>query len=72
MFQRRGNHVLLGATIKGKNMLPIFCPLKVAPVSMIRIDNNIYKALNLETTKIKVRQYVSLSESPNFDAANIK
>ena len=33
MFKRRGNNVLKGATIKGKNMLPIgsiFFPLKVA------------------------------------------
>ena len=40
MFQRRGNHHLKGATIKGKNMLPIgsrFFPLKVAPM---RIDTN--------------------------------
>ena len=34
MFQHRGNNVLKGATVKGKNMLPIgsiFSPLKVAP-----------------------------------------
>ena len=40
MFQRRENHALKGATINGKNMLPIrsiFFPLKVTP---IRIDNN--------------------------------
>ena len=35
------NHILKGATIKGKNMLPIgsiFFPLKIAPM---RIDDNI-------------------------------
>ena len=35
MLQRRGNHFLKGATIKGKNMLPIgsiFFHLKVAPM----------------------------------------
>ena len=35
MFQRRENHVLKGATVKGKNMLPIgsiLYPLKVAPM----------------------------------------
>ena len=40
MFQFRGNHVLKGATIKGKNLLPvgsIFFPLKVAPT---QIGNN--------------------------------
>ena len=38
MFQRRGNLVLKGATIKGKNMLPIgsiFFPLRV---TLIRIE----------------------------------
>ena len=43
MFQRRGNHLLKGNTIKGKNMLPIgsiLFPLKVAPM---RIDNNFYE-----------------------------
>ena len=28
-------------------------------------------ALNWETAKIKLRQYVSLLKLPNFDAANI-
>ena len=40
MLQHRGNHFLKGATIKGKNMLPIrsiFFPFKVAPM---RIENN--------------------------------
>ena len=40
MFQHRGNHVLKGANIIGKNMLLIgskFFPLKVAPV---RIENS--------------------------------
>ena len=40
MFQRKGKHILKGATIKGKNMFPIgsiFFPLKVAPM---RIENN--------------------------------
>ena len=40
MFQSRESQVLKGATIKGKNMLPIgsiFFPLKVAP---LRIENN--------------------------------
>ena len=40
MRQRRGNCVLKGATIKGKNMLTIgiiFLPLKI---THIRIDNN--------------------------------
>ena len=39
MCQSNGNHVLKGATIKGKNLLPmgsIFFPLKVAPM---RIEN---------------------------------
>ena len=42
MFQHSGNHDLKGATIKGKNMLPIgsiFFPLKVAPKNLaILID----------------------------------
>ena len=29
-------------------------------------------ALNWETAKIKLRQYVSLLKPPNFDAANIQ
>ena len=40
MCQCTENHVLKGATIKGKNMLPlgsIFFPLRVAP---IKIENN--------------------------------
>ena len=40
MFQRRGNHILKGPTVKGKNMLPlasIFLALTVAPM---RLDNN--------------------------------
>ena len=35
-FHCRGNHVLKGVTIKGKNMLPIgsiFFPLRVAPMT---------------------------------------
>ena len=40
MFQPRRKHILKGASIKGKNMLPmgsIFFPLIVAPM---RMDNN--------------------------------
>ena len=40
MFQRRGKHVLKGASIQEKNMLSlgsIFFPLKVAKM---RIENN--------------------------------
>ena len=38
MFQRRGNHILKGTTIKGKNMQgSIFFLLKVV---RIRIENN--------------------------------
>ena len=40
MFQRRGDHVLKGAYIKGKNMFPIgsiFFPLKIAHM---KIENN--------------------------------
>ena len=65
MFQRRGNVILKGTTIKGKNMLPgsIFFPLKVA---LMRIENNFKGHIN-----IKISQYVSLLKSPKFDAANI-
>ena len=48
-------------------MLPIgsiFFPLRVGPM---RIENN-FKVHSIE----KLRQYVSLLKSPNFDAANIK
>ena len=41
MLKSQGNHILKGATIKGKNMLPIggiFFPLRVAPM---RIENNL-------------------------------
>ena len=39
MFQRQGNYVLKGATMKRKNMLPlgIFFPFRAAP---LRIENN--------------------------------
>ena len=74
MFQRRGNHILKGATFKGKNMLPIgsiFFPLRVDPM---RIENNfkeneIEKPPKLNYTNIM--NYVSLLKSPNFDARNI-
>ena len=74
LFSCSENHVLKGATmkrkyfshgttIKGKNMLPIFFPLRVAPM---RIENN------LTWHYEELRQYVSLLKSPNFDSPNIK
>ena len=60
MFQCRGNHVLKGATIKVKNMLPtgsIFFPLKVAPM---RIDDNFKGHLIEKPPKLKYTIYVSL------------
>ena len=73
MFQCRGNygHVLKGATIKGKNMLPIgsiFFPLKVAPMRIVIIT---LKDIEFRI-ELKLCQYVSLLKSPNFDATNIK
>ena len=52
MFQHRGNHVLKGATIKAKNMLPIgsiFFPLRVAPT---RIENNFKRHYLEKPTKL--------------------
>ena len=69
MFQGRGNNILKGATIKGKNMLPIgsiFLPLKVVHM---RIVNDL-KGIKLRNCQIKICQYVSLLKSPNFNAAN--
>ena len=38
----------------------------------MRIENNFKKgAFNVETAKIKLRQYVSLLKSPNFEGATI-
>ena len=57
-FQRRRNHILKGATIKGKNMLPIggiFFHFKVA--RMMKVNNLkghfIEKPSNLDAAKIK-------------------
>ena len=65
IFQRQGNHVFKGATIEGKNMLPIgsiFFPLRVAPV---RIENN-FKGPSIEKLpKIKLCRYLSLLKLPN-------
>ena len=49
MFQRRENYVLKVASIKGKNMLHILFPLKVAPM---RIDNN-FKDIKLRNCQYK-------------------
>ena len=57
-FQGRGNHVLKGATIKGKNMLPIGSisfPLRVAPM---RIENN-FKGHKIE--KLPKLNYANMS-----------
>ena len=68
-FQCIGKHVFKVATIIYKNMLPIgsiFFPLKVTPM---RIKNNLCN--KLRNRQINLRCYVSLLQSPNFDAANI-
>ena len=38
----------------------------------MRIENKFYKSNKWRKAKIKLRQYVSLLKSPNFDSANIK
>ena len=71
MFQHRGNHILKGATSKGKNMLPkgsIFFPLKVAPVRTEKTLNGV----KLRNRQIKLLQYVIILKSSEFDAVNIK
>ena len=50
----------------------IFFTLRVVPMSMMRRENNFKKALKWETSKIKLRQYVSLLKSSNFSAMKIK
>ena len=48
----------------------IIFPLRVAP---LRIENNFKEHwIEKPPKKIKLRQYISLLNSPNFDAANIK
>ena len=59
-----------GATTKGKKRLPIGSIFFLLKAVHMRVDNNL-KNINLETITIKLRQYVSLVKSPNFDAANI-
>ena len=57
-FQSRVNHTLKGATIKGKNMLPIgsiFFPFKVVPM---RINNN-FKGHYIE--KLEKLNYPNMS-----------
>ena len=70
-FQLRGNHVLKGATIKGKHMLPmgsIFFPLKAAPM---RIDNT-FKRHYIEKPPKFNYSNMPVLRSPNFDAVNTK
>ena len=66
MFQRRGHLVLKGATILGKNICSLIFPFRVTPLSLKCIR------LKKKDAKIKLRQYVSLLKSPNFDATDIK
>ena len=67
MFQYRGNHVLKGATIKGKNMLPIgslFFHLKVDPMR----KENRFKGITLRNRQTHAGK--GLKSWPSFVVSN--